>query len=203
MKEFVKKLREKADVFEKSGCSVDGIVKDYRKSADMIEGLCEKSNISGFVERLIEKLDMEITDTYYKSVEGSAGAGIENNTYHNIKKFIMQLAEEFATDINVGSKNQGWILCSERLPEEANDYFVTQYNENAIDEYCDGYRTSTIFFNGVWWNDIDCEFGWKIIAWHTLPNPYKPEEYLASTTQELRNREPQTNFYSERFNRVI
>ena len=130
MKEFVKKLREKADVFEKSGCSVDGIVKDYRKSADMIEGLCEKSNISGFVERLIEKLDMEITDTYYKSVEGSAGAGIENNTYHNIKKFIMQLAEEFAPDINVGCKN-------EELIEKIN-FAIEASNTN--DNYMTGLR---------------------------------------------------------------
>ena len=72
MKEFVEKLREKADVFEKSGCSVDGIVKDYRKSADMIERLYEKSNISGFVERLIEKFGKdyakEITRAYAKKL---------------------------------------------------------------------------------------------------------------------------------------
>lgn len=59
-----------------------------------------------------------------------------------------------------------WILCSERLPKEAEEYHVTQYNKNAVTEYCDGYRTARIFFddNG-WWDDIDVLAGWKIIAW--------------------------------------
>lgn len=81
--------------------------------------------------------------------------------------------EEFADDTNVGHKN-GWIPCSERLPKECGDYYVTQYNEDAIDEYCDGYRTEKIFFddNG-WWCDIDSSFGWEIIAWQSIPEPYK------------------------------
>lgn len=40
--EQVKELRYKADVFEKSGCAVDGIVKEFRKAADTIEELSSK-----------------------------------------------------------------------------------------------------------------------------------------------------------------
>lgn len=40
--EYIQKLRDKANIFEQSGCAVDGIVKDYRKSADLIENLNEK-----------------------------------------------------------------------------------------------------------------------------------------------------------------
>lgn len=67
-----------------------------------------------------------------------------------------------------------WIPVSERLPEKPNDYFVTQYNEEYINDYCDGYRVSTIFFdsNG-WWDDIDYDCGWRITAWQPLPDPYK------------------------------
>ena len=39
--EYIQKLRDKADIFEQSGCAVDGIVKDFRKSADLIETLSE------------------------------------------------------------------------------------------------------------------------------------------------------------------
>lgn len=47
-----------------------------------------------FVEKLNNKLDELITDTYYKSVKGSKIAGIKNNAYHALKEFINQLAEE-------------------------------------------------------------------------------------------------------------
>lgn len=40
--EQVKELRDKADVFEKSGYAVDGIVKAFREAADTIESLHAK-----------------------------------------------------------------------------------------------------------------------------------------------------------------
>lgn len=40
--EQVKELRDKANVFERSGCAVDGIVKAFREAADTIESLSEK-----------------------------------------------------------------------------------------------------------------------------------------------------------------
>ena len=40
--EQVKELRYKADIFEKSGCAVDGIVKAFREAADTIEFLSAK-----------------------------------------------------------------------------------------------------------------------------------------------------------------
>ncbi|MCX4379731.1 MAG: hypothetical protein OSJ61_26860 [Lachnospiraceae bacterium] len=40
--EQVKELRYKADIFEKSGCAVDGIVKAFRDAADTIEDLSVK-----------------------------------------------------------------------------------------------------------------------------------------------------------------
>ncbi|KAI4438899.1 DUF4246 domain-containing protein [Schaedlerella arabinosiphila] len=40
--EQVKELRYKADIFEKSGCAVDGIVKAFREAADTIETLSAK-----------------------------------------------------------------------------------------------------------------------------------------------------------------
>lgn len=40
--EQVKELRYKADIFEKSGCAVDGIAKAFREAADTIESLSAK-----------------------------------------------------------------------------------------------------------------------------------------------------------------
>lgn len=70
-----------------------------------------------------------------------------------------------------------WVPVTERLPKDAEEYHVTQYNKNAVTEYCDGYRTARIFFddNG-WWDDIDVLAGWEIIAWMPLPLPYREEK---------------------------
>ena len=52
-------------------------------------------------------------------------------------------------------------------------YLVIQYNKNAIDKYCNGYRVEKIFFDeDDWWDDTDFRDGWKIIAWMPLPSPY-------------------------------
>ena len=144
MKEFVEKLRETADVFEKSSCAVDGIVKDYRKSADIIDGLYEKSNISGFVEKLIERLEEKIKVTSleiivtgtkdkpyfeikYKEV-GKEDYNIGYSSYELDKVFswkeecfeiVNQLAEEYKG--NLSEKLTGWIPVTERLPECSNE----------------------------------------------------------------------------------
>ena len=75
----------------------------------------------------------------------------------------------------IKEQHNDWIPCSERLPEEANDYLVTQYTKKSIFDYCDAYRVSTIFFDNKngWWDDIDNSCGWDIIAWQPLPAPYK------------------------------
>ena len=66
-----------------------------------------------------------------------------------------------------------WTPCSDKLPVESGEYLVTQYSEKHIDEYCNGYKVSTIFFddNG-WWDDLDYGLGWEIIAWLPIPEPY-------------------------------
>lgn len=49
--EQVKELRYKADVFEKSGCAVDGIVKAFREAADTIESLSAKLEASNMEQQ--------------------------------------------------------------------------------------------------------------------------------------------------------
>lgn len=65
--------------------------------------------------------------------------------------------------------NNGWIPCSERLPETSGEYLTwVKYDGkefHSIDEIdCDG-----IFKE---WN---CSSDYKIIAWMNLPAPYQPK----------------------------
>lgn len=87
-----------------------------------------------------------------------------------------QILTDIKNQPTVEAKPVEWIPCSERLPKEAGDYFVTLYNGNAIDDYCDGYRVEKRFFDDKgWWDDIDDAFGWNLIAWMPLPASYKED----------------------------
>ena len=143
-----------------------------------------------FIEKLIENLDKLITDTYYKSVDGSASAGIENGAYRNVKKIVNQLAEEYQkvyeeklseewiTGFAIGATD-GWIPCSERLPEYSDCYNVTVGVSNEM-----GYYECVKAFNyvkkqgeeGKWVVPKDLFSTYSVIAWQNTPAPYKEGE---------------------------
>ncbi|MBR6538094.1 MAG: DUF551 domain-containing protein [Lachnospiraceae bacterium] len=81
---------------------------------------------------------------------------------------------EFGKDINV--RSNGWIPCSERLPEEPkeNPFFEGKPLEL--------YLVSMKHDKYPWrafWNGKDFTDGWSIVqpeAWMPLPEPYKPDK---------------------------
>ena len=96
-------------------------------------------------------------------------------------------AEKFGTDINVVSN--GWIPCSERLPEESGYYLVTYHNwsdGNFLPKYDDTYVRRLhyqISEHFVGWNypknvddraENDCHK--EVIAWQPLPEPFKEHD---------------------------
>ena len=89
-------------------------------------------------------------------------------------KIVNELAEEFATDINVVSNN-GWIPCSERLPEKEVDVLVCFSNDM---DCVIAYRTKMMNTNlkDVWVNSSTAQIiSSNIIAWQPLPQPFKEE----------------------------
>jgi hypothetical protein len=76
--------------------------------------------------------------------------------------------EEFATDINVGNKD-GWIPCSERLPEEEWKTYITTHEDGSVQIH------SYVHKDGFVLNwDIDKPRS-EVIAWRPLPEPYREE----------------------------
>ena len=119
-------------------------------------------------EKIIEKLE-KLADELYKAycIGFNSDDRSEYDAYINAIEIVKQEAEQFGRDTNVGSN--GWIPCSERLPETSGEYLTwVKYDGkefHSIDEIdCDG-----IFKE---WN---CSSDYKIIAWMNLPAPYQPK----------------------------
>lgn len=89
---------------------------------------------------------------------------------------IMDKAKDIVQDV-AEEYNNGWIPCSERLPDKAG-YEVIATLENSF-----GQRKVTIIFTGYgdesFWHcnnkEIDIEV-WKVIAWQPLPELYKEND---------------------------
>lgn len=104
-----------------------------------------------FVEKLIGRLNNE----YLKYNDGDWNSAIDESI-----KIVNELAEEY---------NNGWIPCSERLPEEDGYYLITirfYHLHNLVVMGCN-------FEDGKWlYMDGDDE----VLAWQPLPQPYKAGE---------------------------
>lgn len=78
-------------------------------------------------------------------------------------EIIKQEAEKLVPDTNVG--NNGWVPCSERLPEE---------NSSVIACFAHGLVTELAFYGGLFHGIYDYNTN-VIIAWQPLPQPYQPK----------------------------
>lgn len=87
---------------------------------------------------------------------------VDNDAGHRAVEIIKQVSEEY---------NNGWIPCSERLPEEQGLYLI-QYNKNNIKVAYYDYNTQGTY--RAWW--IDYTQATNVIAWQPLPQPYKEEQ---------------------------
>ena len=133
-------------------------------------------------EKILERLE-ELHERYVNQY-GVVGGNPMAFAVKECKDIVHEVAEEFATDTNVGTN--GWIPCSERLPENGGYYLVT-YHEwskgNFLPKYNDTYVRRMHYqkserFTG--WNYPVCvddraenDTNREVIAWQPLPEVYK------------------------------
>lgn len=131
-----------------------------------------------FIEKLIGRLEEKANQTWLVLAE--------RNGYERAIEIVNQLAEEY---------NNGWIPCSERLPETNDAVNITWVNRKPEPYYKDikdkPFTATGHYHKGKWyWYSCVCkdyldEYGnsdidevdkdIEIIAWQPLPAPYQPK----------------------------
>lgn len=195
--EFVKELREKSALFSRSDFAVAGIAKDYKEAADIIEELSAKlasANMDrseqyykdvpdinvgkNFSEKLIEQISKK--KKYHKDFYEKMGCTEHDKDLHKATQLAFDECMEIVGELSKEYKSNGWIPVSEKLPDENkySDYYksviVTLDNGRVVDG-C--YRN----MDKEWWVDaVDGEHysvnaTGHVIAWQSLPQPYKGE----------------------------
>ena len=93
---------------------------------------------------------------------------------HHCPKFCKVIKE---TVKEIEENHNGWIPCSERLPEEAFGCLVTVMDCNPSTQTdFENILPYFVGYDGDSWNDADGEeIPFEVIAWRKLPTPYQPK----------------------------
>ena len=116
-------------------------------------------------EKIIEKLEENQTIVFNLG----GGKPKQSIDLERAIEIVKQEAEKFGTDTNVGSN--GWIPCSERLPEPIRPVLVTLRNW-MNDKY---FVRVGRFHTDHWKTDEGIVENSVVIAWQPLPQPYQPK----------------------------
>ena len=119
-------------------------------------------------EKILDRLEREIA--------GKPTPDEYNNGINRAYSIVQEVAEEFASGTNVGTN--GWIPCSERLPEEPFGCLVTVIDcEPVTQTDFENILPYFVGYDGESWNDEDGnEIPFEVIAWQPLPEPFKESE---------------------------
>lgn len=148
----------------------------------------EGVSVNEVFEKIIEKLEDKRKTTEQLIME---------NPQDELDRIQTQTAEDFASayhnEIEIVKReaeqyNNGWIPCSERLPEEHDSIFAKlkgtdkwfdamfekiSDDVNATVEFEDGTRkTMTLHTNDGKWNTNNRIVKFNVIAWQPLPQPF-------------------------------
>ena len=131
--------------------------------------------------------------------EYECGSKLDKNYYQGVSygyykaiEIVNQVAEEYShrnhdLDIEASHSNDGWIPCSERLPEDDRKKYIVQKTSGSINILGftkDAYKLSRYDFSEYMgkkkpiFYDYDSEYGYIELyceAWQPLPEPFKPK----------------------------
>ena len=118
-------------------------------------------------DKILERLEREIA--------GKPTPDEYNNGINRAYSIVNEVAEEFATNTNVGT--DGWIACSERLPE-----IDGNTSDTVLVCGSNGFLYMAFWCDDLQWRFCECGMAknpilWtEIVAWQPLPEPFKESD---------------------------
>ena len=125
------------------------------------------------VDKAIEIVKQE-AENYEECYKDCGECEAYNKEKHHCPKFCKVIKE---TVKEIEENHNGWISCSERLPEEAFGCLVTVMDCNPSTQTdFENILPYFVGYDGDSWNDADGEeIPFEVIAWRKLPTPYQPK----------------------------
>ena len=123
-------------------------------------------------EMILERLEVLIEESYYEATEGSHNAGIRNNAYHEVRRIVQEVAEEY---------NGGWVPIEEKLPPDDNFILLSFSNFSIpiVGRYEEDEDGGGNFFAGDEDEPLISQ-DMYVNAWMPLPKPYEEIQYTAN-----------------------
>ena len=120
-------------------------------------------------EKIIEKLEEEKM-SYFLTIANTGDEKLDcayeqvGDALDKAIEIVKQEAEKY---------NNGWIPCSEKLPELRKDVLVTVKYTGFMGMHGYWIKTGHMEAENDWWGDCA---GGEVIAWMELPSAYRPKE---------------------------
>ena len=119
-------------------------------------------------EKIIEKLEEEKM-SYFLTIANTGDEKLDC-VYEQVGDALDKAIEIVKQEAE--KCNSGWILCSERLPEDGETYLVT--NAESFGQ-CHTYKGWYDGEHKIWHMDENFERKMNVVAWQPLPQPYQPK----------------------------
>ena len=126
-------------------------------------------------EKIIEKLEERTSFLSDCMKYGNKDAEQQNKSYSTMMMYeVADLVDDLIEIVKQEAEkyNNGWIPCSEKLPELRKDVLVTVKYTGSMGMHGYWIKTGHMEAENDWWGDCT---GGEVIAWQPLPLPYQPK----------------------------
>ena len=123
-------------------------------------------------EKIIEKLEELFQDL--NVIEVLSHVDFDSTIQNSLENFLKAITNEAIEIVKQEAEkyNNGWIPCSEKLPELRKDVLVTVKYTGFMGMHGYWIKTGHMEAENDWWGDCA---GGDVIAWQPLPEPYHPK----------------------------
>ena len=124
-------------------------------------------------EKIIEKQEELFQDL--NVIEVLSHVDFDSTIQNSLENFLKAITNEAIEIVKQEAEkyNNGWIPCSEKLPEVRQDVLVTVKYTGFMGMHGYWIKTGHMEAENDWWGDCA---GGEVIAWMELPSAYRPKE---------------------------